>query len=64
MLPTSPLPVTPFVAASGMVLLVAALAVGGFLALVIGYAVHRRAERLAPQVDVADAEAQPRRLSA
>jgi len=66
MLPTSPLPVTPLMAPSGMVLLVGVLAVGGLVALVIGYVVHRRAERLAPRVDVADgaAEAQSRRLSA
>ena len=52
-------------APSGMVLLVGVLAVGGLVALLIGYALHRRAERLAPRLDVGDADAEKqRRLSA
>jgi hypothetical protein len=67
MLPTSTLPISPFVGDSGMGLLVGVLAVGGFVALLIGYAIHRREQRRAPRVEIAgvaaDADSQ-RRLSA
>jgi hypothetical protein len=49
MLPTSTLPVSPFMGSSDMGLLVGMLAIGGLLALVVGYAVHRREQRRAPR---------------
>lgn len=65
MLPTSTLPVSPFTGPSGLGLLIGVLAAGGLLAIVIGYAVHRRELRRAPRVDVVDAaDADSRRLSA
>ena len=66
MLPTSTLPVSPFMGSSNMALLLGMLAIGGLVAMVAGYVVHRREQRRAPRIDVvdgADAETQ-RRLSA
>ena len=66
MLPTSTLPVSPFMGSSDMGLLLGVLAIGGLVALLVGYAGHRREQRRAPRIDVVDgvdAETQ-RRLSA
>ncbi len=65
MLPTSTLPVSPFIGPSGMGLLMGVLAVGGLVAIVVGWAAHRREQRRAPRVDVVDrADPDSRRLSA
>jgi hypothetical protein len=66
MLPTSTLPVAPLVGSSAMGLLIGGLAVGGLLALLIGYALHHREQRRTPRLDVADGAGAetPRRLSA
>jgi hypothetical protein len=66
MFPTSTLPVSPFMGSSDMGLMVGVLAIGGLVALLVGYAHHRREQRRAPRIDVvdaADAETR-RRLSA
>jgi hypothetical protein len=66
MLPTSSLPVSPFIGPSGLGLLMGVLAVGGLVAIVIGWAVHRHEQRRAPRVDVVEGttDADSRRLSA
>jgi hypothetical protein len=63
MFPTSTVPVAPFVGLSDMGLMVGLLAIGGLVALLVGNALHRREQRLAPRVDVADpaADADPQR---
>ena len=66
MLPTSTLPVSPVVAGdSGLGLLVAVLAVGGLVSMLVGYAIHRREQRRATHVEIVGADAEsPRGLSA
>jgi hypothetical protein len=67
MLPTSTLPVSPFLGSSGMGLAIGVLAVGALVAILVGYTVHRREQRKATRVDLAPddgASETGRRLSA
>jgi hypothetical protein len=57
MLPTATLPLSPLTGSAGFGLLVAALAVGAFVALVVGYLLYRHDEPTSPRVDVSAAEA-------
>jgi hypothetical protein len=56
MLPVNPLPVLQIPTGIGMLL--GGLALGAFVALVVGYVVHRR-EQAAPQIDLAKTGVEP-----
>jgi hypothetical protein len=57
MLPTSALPMSPFLNATSMGALIVLVAVGGFVALVAGYVLHGRGESLDPTIEAFDAAA-------
>ena len=58
MLPTSTLPVAPFLGPSGMGTLLGVLALGALAALLVGLMLHRRDTKASPAIALADADGQ------
>jgi hypothetical protein len=58
MLPTSTLPVAPFVGPSGMGTLLGVLALGALVALLVGLLIHRRDKKASTAIALSEAEGQ------
>ena len=57
MFPTSTLPLSPLAAPAGMGALIGVLALGVLVALLVGLALYRREQRMAPTIELPGADA-------
>jgi hypothetical protein len=63
MLPTSTLPVSPFLGSMGMGTLLGLLALGALVALVVGLVVHRREPQVPTAIELTEADGDPARAA-